>query len=55
MQYFNLDMANYLTLPMFGMSSWLYGNKEKIELLQDYESICYWEKAKRGKKKTLRR
>ena len=53
LEYFNLDMANYLSLPMFGMASWLYNNDEEISLLQDYESICFFENAKRGEKKCL--
>ena len=48
MNEFGLDMANHISLPQFGMSSWLYTSGASIDLLQDYEQILRFESAKRG-------
>ena len=45
---FGLDMAHCYSLPSFSFNVWLYQSQSQIELLQFYEHICLWEKAKRG-------
>ena len=45
---FGLDMANHVSLPQFGMSSWLYNSGASIELLKDYDMLLKWEGGKRG-------
>ena len=45
---FGLDCANFVSLPSFGFSAWLHSSGIEIDLLQSYDHILLFEKAKRG-------
>ena len=45
---FDLDPMNYISLPSYGFSVWLYRSKVEIDLLQDYNQILLFEGARRG-------
>ena len=45
---FELDPMNYISLPSYGFSVWLYRSKVEIDLLQDYNQILLFEGARRG-------
>lgn len=45
---YELDPAYYITLPSLSWDSMLKMTKVELELLDDYDQILFWEKAKRG-------
>ena len=45
---FQLDPINFVSLPSYGFSVWLYNSGAKIDLLQNYEDILFFEQSKRG-------
>ena len=45
---FGLDCCHYMTLPSFSWDAMLKFTKAELELLDDYEMLCFTEKGKRG-------